>query len=230
MENVGYAVPSLLLQHVMADYERAAARQHGAVQHAVQVCEAVQQAVQTTEAVQVAQGTTAATGAVLPQGITQHQQGSTQGGTPGRQNGTQAAVAGGTRGRAGKVRPEGQCSPAGNMLQEPTGTNVSSGPGTVASSQVPASDSSISSSTDTAGSSSVGSSGKSTSGSSGGALQLGGMPYLGLRWQAIESDALAEYLGLGRGATSGIHVTRVDPSASAAGAIQEGDVLLSLGG
>ncbi|EFJ52376.1 hypothetical protein VOLCADRAFT_86747 [Volvox carteri f. nagariensis] len=60
-------------------------------------------------------------------------------------------------------------------------------------------------------------------------LYLDGRPRLGLRYQRLESPALRRSLGLSRG-ESGVLVTGVDPTGSAAGAVQVHDVLLAVGG
>lgn len=57
----------------------------------------------------------------------------------------------------------------------------------------------------------------------------GGIPSLGAQWQRIESEALRAYLQLGE-TRLGVLVTRVLLNGSSHGKLQEGDVLLSLGG
>ncbi|GLI61024.1 hypothetical protein VaNZ11_003287 [Volvox africanus] len=61
------------------------------------------------------------------------------------------------------------------------------------------------------------------------ALHLDGRPRLGLRYQRMESPALRRALGLMAG-ESGILITGVDPTGSAAGLVQVHDVLLAVAG
>ncbi len=56
-----------------------------------------------------------------------------------------------------------------------------------------------------------------------------GFPDLGIKWQRLESSSHRKYLGL-RSKDGGVLVTRVDYQGSSAGVLQEGDVLLELGG
>ena len=56
-----------------------------------------------------------------------------------------------------------------------------------------------------------------------------GFPSLGVEWQRTESPALREALGMARG-QRGIYVRRVEPTSSASGHINPGDVLLEFDG